>query len=61
MTKVYEVKLNRKGAPDFSTAKERVHCRDCRFFCELIPGTIPVCLRYGDFTENDYCSHGEAK
>lgn len=38
-----------------------VRCRDCRYFCELIPGTIPVCLRYGDFKENDYCSHGERK
>ena len=38
-----------------------VRCRDCRFFSELIPGTIPVCLRYGDFTENDYCSHGERR
>ena len=36
-------------------------CRDCRYFCELIPGTIPVCLKYGDFTENEYCSKGKRR
>ena len=38
-----------------------VRCRDCRYFCELIPGTTPVCLKYVDFTENEYCSHGEKR
>ena len=36
-------------------------CRDCIHFSELIPGTTPVCLKYGDFTENEYCSHGEKR
>ena len=62
MTKLYVVELNSKGAPDFSTAKECILCWDCRYFCELLPGTEPICLKYGsDFKPKDYCSKGAGK
>ena len=63
----YRVKVVNKGcgvevenASDVDVA-EVVRCADCLHYSELIPGTIPVCLRYGDFKENDYCSHGEKR
>lgn len=36
-----------------------VRCEKCEYFCELVPGTKPICIRYWhDFSENDYCSKG---
>lgn len=62
MKRVYEVELNRKGAPDFSTAKECVRCRDCIEYAEILPGTDRICMKlgmyHGDIRPEDYCSRG---
>ena len=61
----YRVKVVNKGcgvevedASDVDVA-EVVRCADCLYYSELIPGTIPVCLKHGkEFYPGDYCSKG---
>lgn len=53
--------VNVSTYPEETVVGKLIHCRDCRYFSELIPGTIPVCLKYGDFTENEYCSKGKRR
>ena len=55
MEKIYRVKLNSKGMPNFSTAEEIIHCRECKYteFCEK------KIHRHGIAYSIDFCSYGE--
>ena len=64
MEKIYRVQLNSKGAPNYSTAKEVITCKDCKHY-GFTDNRVPKeqvwwCYKWSNvMRENDFCSYGE--
>ena len=65
MEKIYRVQLNSKGAPNYSTAKEVVRCKDCKHYGftdnRVSEEQVWWCYKWSrEMKENDFCSYGES-
>ena len=65
MEKIYRVKLNKNGSPNFSTAEEVVYCKDCRHWvgeqAAFEGKNYNKCYSFSGFytAADDFCSYGE--
>jgi len=56
MEKIYRVKINEKGIPDFSTAEPVVQCGECKKADTI---KCPFYSAKWGYTDDDFCSESD--